>query len=34
MRALDISLADISKTYGRQAASNGAHFMEYPGRIE
>ncbi len=33
-RALDISLADISKTYGRQAASNVAHFMEYPGRIE
>ncbi len=33
-RALDMSLADISKTYGRQAASNVAHFMEYPGRIE
>ena len=33
-RALDISLADISKTYGHQAASAVAHFMEYPGRIE
>ncbi|MGL3822226.1 DJ-1/PfpI family protein [Sphingopyxis sp. R3-92] len=33
-RALDISLADISKTYGRQAASKVAHFMEYPGLIE
>lgn len=33
-RALDISLADISKTYGRQAARNVALFMEYPGPIE
>ncbi|MCY1248473.1 hypothetical protein D9M72_619100 [compost metagenome] len=30
-RALDIALADISKTYGRQAARNVALFMEYPG---
>lgn len=29
-RALDIALADISKTYGRQAALNVALFMEYP----
>ncbi len=33
-RALGISLADISKTYGRQAARNVALFMEYPGPIE
>lgn len=30
-RALDIALADISKTYGRTAAHNVALFMEYPG---
>ena len=30
----DVSLADISKTYGRQAAQNVAVFMEYPGLIE
>ena len=33
-RALDISLADISEAYGRQAARNVAQFMEYPGRID
>lgn len=33
-RALDISLADISQAYGRQAARNVALFMEYPGPIE
>jgi putative intracellular protease/amidase len=33
-RALDISLADISKTYGQQAARNVALFMEYPGLID
>ena len=33
-RALDISLADISETYGPQAARNVALFMEYPGRID
>lgn len=30
-RALDIALADISKTYGPKAARNVALFMEYPG---
>ncbi len=30
MRALDIALTDISKTYGRQAARNVTLFMEYP----
>jgi hypothetical protein len=33
-RALDISLADISETYGPQSARNVALFMEYPGRID
>jgi putative intracellular protease/amidase len=33
-RALDVALADISKTYGLQAARNVALFMEYPGFIE
>lgn len=33
-RALDVSLADISKTYGQQAARNVALFMEYPGLKE
>jgi hypothetical protein len=33
-RALDVSLADISKTYGRQAARNVTLFMEYPGLKE
>lgn len=32
--ALDIALADIAKTYGRQAARNVALFMEYPGLIK
>lgn len=30
MRALDIALIDISKTYGRHAARNVTLFMEYP----
>jgi putative intracellular protease/amidase len=30
-RALDIALADISRTYGPRAARNVALFMEYPG---
>lgn len=33
-RALDVSLADISKTYGKQAARNVALFMEYPGLVD
>lgn len=33
-RALDIALADISKSYGQQAARNVAMFMEYPGLIK
>lgn len=33
-RALDIALADITKTYGPKAARNVALFMEYPGKIE
>ncbi|MEG8055189.1 hypothetical protein QP185_21510 [Sphingomonas aerolata] len=30
-RALDIALADITKTYGPKAARHVALFMEYPG---
>lgn len=33
-RALDIALADISKTYGRQAVRNVTLFMEYPHLID
>ena len=33
-RALDIALADITKTYGPKAARNVALFMEYPGKID
>ena len=33
-RALDISLADIARAYGPEAARNVALFMEYPGLIK